>query len=120
MKKTKKNTMVLKIPKKCTLKIGKLLFIYNNLKNDEKGIYWQSPVSNVKVNKKDTDLICEFYNNKITSLVIDNKQPRVTIDVSIRELEKVLQKAKRTKKGKNKLKGFFKHLSPDVSFFFNE
>lgn len=122
--KKKRNKIV--IPADKEHRIGKLQLL-------EVGdcLYYHNKRSGKRIPKD--DLICHLYRSVVSWIFMDKKTtlPHFHINVSIKELENFIRKAKRSearfkkwdKKRKKEKKPqlnkfFFKHLSPEITFIF--
>lgn len=121
--------MNIKVPKKLTKKLANTEFMYNNLKNDKDGLFFQNKKKGSKL--KEEVLLCLTKESMLTSGVINGKDHHhfcfdITKTMLKQLLKKVEQKEKyfkavdkkrKAKKYKPIGKQFFVHVNPELSFY---
>lgn len=116
--KKKSKKLVINWPKELTETIHNYTFIYNNMKDFAKGMFWISPAKGKHLPLSDDN---PFYaitrKNSIDNITIHNTSPGVHIDITLSELNRFVKKVNEDIKKPYAKKGnLVRHLSPDVGF----
>jgi len=124
---SRKNTLVLNVPRSLTTQLGDTTLIKNGNK-DTDGFFIHNPNLG-KVMKKD-DYIVQKRKSYLSHAVIKNNTVHATFDITIAELEALVKLAKKRKayfqkeaklkKNKHFSSGFLIHFNPELSLFFKK